>query len=460
MNTIPIRAETTLDRIARKALYKLPGDPSRDLYVIPVSGGADSSALAVTLTRLFPETAFLYYFSDTRAEDPELYDQIDALEQYLGISVHRDVPEAGLFEKIDEYNGFLPSHQARWCTRELKIKPLEAWAASIAQPGATIHTFVGIRADEDRTGYLTHHPSMATHMPFKDLGMGRDEVYGVCMETVGLPRFYAFRTRSGCSTCPFQRRSEVLALLRRQPAEFAKGEDYEKLADEDVMRWADVLPAYAEVAGTSHNHTRPPTPADWTPRAQPRQFKRDSAGTGDLFSAKNVTLYVGVEFFLLPDGETWWWDFVSFGTTRSSIHRQLAGHYHHRMKIPESHLLDREEMARELRLVVYTIELPADRVSTAGPGPDSYTWRSSDAYAQLRHLYSWAAYCLLRAGDESLVRRTLGAGGFWGEYRDLTREGLSRAEAQGSVAGWEVFQPPAEEPEEDEREVRCLACSV
>ncbi|MDK9702473.1 MAG: hypothetical protein OEL20_04985 [Sulfuritalea sp.] len=49
-----------------RGCYQLPGDPTRDRYIVPLSGGIDSTATAVMLKTVFPEIHFEYVFTDTR----------------------------------------------------------------------------------------------------------------------------------------------------------------------------------------------------------------------------------------------------------------------------------------------------------------------------------------------------------------------------------------------------------
>src|SRR3954451_17993423 len=91
-------------------------------HVLGLSGGKDSAALAIYMRDRVPEME--YFFTDTGAELPEVYDFLDRLEAYLGKSIARLTPDPD-FDHIlyNVYNGFLPPPNTRWCTRQLKIEP-------------------------------------------------------------------------------------------------------------------------------------------------------------------------------------------------------------------------------------------------------------------------------------------------------------------------------------------------
>ena len=51
--------------------------------------------------------------------------------------------------------GYLPTPKARWCTKNLKIIPMEQF---IGDDEAI--SYVGIRADEKRDGYISRRPNI------------------------------------------------------------------------------------------------------------------------------------------------------------------------------------------------------------------------------------------------------------------------------------------------------------
>ena len=92
-------------------------------HILGISGGKDSAALAVYMRDRVPDIE--YFFCDTGEELTETYDFIDRLEARLGIKVKRLAATQGFRHFLEKYNDFLPSPQSRWCTVQMKIKPLE-----------------------------------------------------------------------------------------------------------------------------------------------------------------------------------------------------------------------------------------------------------------------------------------------------------------------------------------------
>lgn len=141
---------------------------SKVRHVLGISGGKDSSALAIYLRNKYPELDIEYYFADTGKELKETYQFIDNLEIYLGkkITRLRAITE-GPVDPFDYYlkwmyNGFLPSPKARWCTRHLKLEPFEKFVGD--EPTVS---YVAIRGDEDREGYISHKPNIQSIFPFR-----------------------------------------------------------------------------------------------------------------------------------------------------------------------------------------------------------------------------------------------------------------------------------------------------
>lgn len=197
-------------------------DESCTRHVLGISGGKDSAALAVYMRDRVPNME--YYFCDTGAELPETYEYLSRLEAVLGKAIARLNPERDFDHWLWIYQGALPSPQMRWCTKNLKIKPFEAWVGE-----DTAFSYIAIRADENRDGYISRKPNIVPVFPFKTDGVDKEGVMRILDEAgIGLPSYYDWRTRSGCYFCFFQRKAEWVGLEERHPDLFAKAVAYEE----------------------------------------------------------------------------------------------------------------------------------------------------------------------------------------------------------------------------------------
>ena len=136
-------------------------------HVLGISGGKDSAALAIYMKNHYPTLNIVFYNSDTGCELEETDLLIDRLESYLGkiikLRAAEGSPEATPFEHFLKAAGnFLPSPQARWCTQKMKLVEMEKFVGDIP----TI-SYVGIRGDEDREGYVSTKPNIQSIFPFR-----------------------------------------------------------------------------------------------------------------------------------------------------------------------------------------------------------------------------------------------------------------------------------------------------
>ncbi|MEV0110589.1 phosphoadenosine phosphosulfate reductase family protein [Nocardia sp. NPDC050799] len=191
-------------------------------HVLGISGGKDSSALAVYMRDRIPEME--YFFCDTGAELPETYEYLNRLEAALGKPIVRLNADRDFDHWMQVYQGTLPSPQMRWCTKNLKIKPLEEWVGD-----DRVISYVAIRADENRLGYVSTKPNIEAVFPFREDDIDKDGVMRILDEAgIGLPAYYEWRTRSGCYFCFFQRKHEWVGLKERHPELFDRAVEYEE----------------------------------------------------------------------------------------------------------------------------------------------------------------------------------------------------------------------------------------
>ena len=136
-------------------------------HILGISGGKDSAALAIYLKQKYPTLKIEYYNSDTKCELAETEELINRLEAYLGKIVRLKAAGKSVIENPFEHylkamGGFLPSPQARWCTKKMKLEKFEEY---VADDYAV--SYVGIRGDEDRDGYISSKPNIQAVFPFR-----------------------------------------------------------------------------------------------------------------------------------------------------------------------------------------------------------------------------------------------------------------------------------------------------
>ncbi|NMF61164.1 phosphoadenosine phosphosulfate reductase family protein [Pseudanabaena yagii] len=191
-------------------------------HILGLSGGKDSTALAILMHKEVPQME--YFFCDTGKELPETYEYLERIKARLGIKIEYLNAERDFDHWLEVFNGVLPSPRVRWCTRKLKIEPLEKF---VGDDKAV--SYIGIRADENREGYVSAQPNIYPVYPFKERGLVKSDILNILDDSgIGLPSYYEWRSRSGCSFCFFQRKYEWVKLAEKHPEEFAQAVAYER----------------------------------------------------------------------------------------------------------------------------------------------------------------------------------------------------------------------------------------
>ncbi len=205
-------------------------------HILGLSGGKDSAALAVYMREKHPDIPMEYFFCDTGCELNETYEFLDRLRARLGIKITYLCAERGFDHWLQVYKGFLPSATARWCTKQLKIIPIEKFIGN-----DNTLSYIAIRADEDREGYISSKDNINPVYPFKDVGIIKEDVYRILEESgIGMPKYYEWRSRSGCYFCFFQRKIEWIGLYDNHPELFKRAARYEsEHSDGRRFSWND-----------------------------------------------------------------------------------------------------------------------------------------------------------------------------------------------------------------------------
>jgi len=202
---------------------KWPQDPKEVRHVLSLSGGKDSAALAVYLRDRVPQME--YIFHDTDKELPDTLEYLERLEGYLGRKIVRTTFGTTFDHILRSKGGMLPSNHRRWCTEMMKLKPFEDYIGD-----SFCLNYVGIRADENRVGYISTKPNIRPVFPFREDGIDYNGVQKILEASgLGLPPYIEWgRTRSGCFFCFYQQKIEWVRLKQRYPDLYEAAKKYEK----------------------------------------------------------------------------------------------------------------------------------------------------------------------------------------------------------------------------------------
>jgi len=211
---------------------------------ISFSGGVESSTMCV----LFGNKADAI-FSDTGFEHAEIYKRIDLVEEWVRnfhrkdfkIYRIRNKKHESLIKYIKQAK-FLPSFQARYCTRMFKIEPVDDFLMQFDGDG--VELMIGLNADEVdmRTGNHGNKKFVKYSYPLADNGLTRSACELILRKADLYPTFPAYMKRGGCVGCYYKSKREYEAMALLNPAEFKIVEDLENDVQDERDDFFSILP--------------------------------------------------------------------------------------------------------------------------------------------------------------------------------------------------------------------------
>ena len=216
--------------------------------VVSVSGGKDSTAMALWLIEQGLHDRCHFVFADTRWEHPDLYDYLDnVLEPVLG-KIHRAVSTKypGGMKDMVVSKGAFPSRMIRFCTEHLKVVPMRNFIDSVRQStGVEPISVVGIRAQESKR--RSKFEEWDDGGPMK-CDTWRPLITWLVEDVIAIhtkhnipPCSLYLRDnhpaqRVGCYPCIMSRKSEILAVAEQDPWRIDEIRELEKQVTEVMKR--------------------------------------------------------------------------------------------------------------------------------------------------------------------------------------------------------------------------------
>lgn len=198
----------------------LLSDELKRSHVISFSGGKDSTAMLLMML----EKGMIIddiVFCDTGKEFPQMYEHIDKVEKYIGRKItilHGDKSfDYYMFDlvkvqgnRIGEKGYGWPDMKARWCTRVLKIQPLDRY-----MKGKNFIRYIGIAYDEPKRH---QNIGLNTRHPLYDWKVTEKEALEYCYKRgFNWGGLYEHFDRVSCWCCPLKNAKELTMLYYYYP---------------------------------------------------------------------------------------------------------------------------------------------------------------------------------------------------------------------------------------------------
>ena len=203
------------------------------LVALNTSGGKDSQAMTILLSRLVPRDQLLAVHAPLgEVEWPDTIEHIErTLPPGVPLILARTASGKTLLERIEE-RGLWPSNSARWCTSDFKRSPIERelrrYLKAHPRFAGRIVNAMGMRADESparskRTPWKRNDRNSRAGRQWFDWlpihGLSADDVFRVIAEAGQAPHwaYAAGMSRLSCSFCILASRADLRRAAELRP---------------------------------------------------------------------------------------------------------------------------------------------------------------------------------------------------------------------------------------------------
>lgn len=199
---------------------------------ISFSGGVESTTMCI----LYGKGAKAIW-CDTGAEHKEMYNRINYVEDKLKklhngdfelIRIKANTKIKGQYidnlENAILLSKFMPSQQARYCTVDFKVRPIDNFLKNQDE----CELLIGFNVDEEnRTGNLEKLSNVRYLYPLISDGYTRQDCENILNINNLHPQFPAYMLRGGCRMCFFKSEKEYKAMWYLNRDEFNEMIDFE-----------------------------------------------------------------------------------------------------------------------------------------------------------------------------------------------------------------------------------------
>ncbi len=200
-------------------------------HIVSFSGGKDSTAMLLRMMELGMEIDEIV-FADTGMEFPQIYEHIEKVEKNIGRKITVVKSEKDymyyMFDHIKTRGknkgkkGYMwMDWWNRWCTSQLKQKPIRDYFKQFESKGIEIIEYHVIALDESERTNKNKDNTRLIKYPLIDWGWTEQDALNYCYENGYTWRgLYEHFNRLSCYLCPLQRLGELEKIYKYFPEQW------------------------------------------------------------------------------------------------------------------------------------------------------------------------------------------------------------------------------------------------
>lgn len=193
-----------------------------ETIIVSFSGGQSSAYMCYLLEDNYPQNK-IYVFADTGMELPETHEFLDSVAKDLKIKINR-VSRKGGFRQLIKDRKSLPNPAQRFCTGDLKIKPINRFVRSLGIGNYV--TALGIRFDEQKRYSNLKNRDDNFIFPLYDAKITKRDV-DFFWESKGF-KLDLKNYQGNCDFCFMKSRNKLIQMAKDYPERLEEWIEWEK----------------------------------------------------------------------------------------------------------------------------------------------------------------------------------------------------------------------------------------